>query len=555
MKWIKNRQIFLNEAKIRDVIFPRQVKEVTSVWGEKYLDYEEVTPTDKIEQGKWKLSEEDKNKVLGTFFQCDLQSVMDIFSKLPDKFAEVVEQSIDIDLITGEKHKVIATDFNFKKPSIDQIVIIYENIFRKINASETNATSMVQRDEKGKAVMDESGNVIRVEKEKGELVFANNLVNINTFITTYNACFPDAKVDEDTFKQRSIMNLRDLTTLNENEDYKIDFKIYDKDMYLKIDHNPKDILNMSISKFYSSCQHLYGGGYRQHVLGNVFDANSIPAFLIFETPIYWNKEIISEQLPVSRMMIRNIENFDSDSEPLLFFDRAYPDRMKDVFDEIIEKYTENKRGDRSKINTYYFMPDIDVNDEIRDPYMDRLNLKKLTYIGKNTKTLYLSKIGDWSKVKVDPNVKLKEVIIETSEIPESLLKINLNLDWIKFKYLNIKTLSNFDKLKTDSIAFEKCKFDTSILIDINNINPDIKKLQITSCDVTGKVDFSSFKNLEELQLIYTLDTIDEFFELTDNLTVKKLVISGDLIKNKECRNRLNAAKKRGIKIEIIGPVI
>ena len=69
MKYIKDRQKFLNEAKLRDVIFQRQAKEVSRVWGEKFLDYEEVTPTTKIKQGRWKLSDEDKNKVLGKFFQ------------------------------------------------------------------------------------------------------------------------------------------------------------------------------------------------------------------------------------------------------------------------------------------------------------------------------------------------------------------------------------------------------------------------------------------------------------------------------------------------------
>ena len=45
MKWIKDRNKFLNEAKLRDVIFARQAKEVSRIWGEKFLDYEEVTPT------------------------------------------------------------------------------------------------------------------------------------------------------------------------------------------------------------------------------------------------------------------------------------------------------------------------------------------------------------------------------------------------------------------------------------------------------------------------------------------------------------------------------
>ena len=67
MKWILDRNQFLNEAKLRDVIFSKQAKAVSETWGEKYLDYEEITPTDKIKQGKWKLSEEDFNEAKKEF--------------------------------------------------------------------------------------------------------------------------------------------------------------------------------------------------------------------------------------------------------------------------------------------------------------------------------------------------------------------------------------------------------------------------------------------------------------------------------------------------------
>jgi hypothetical protein len=313
---------------------------------------------------------------------------------------------------------------------------------------------------------------------------------------------------------------------------------------------------MSISKFYASCQHLYGGSYRDQVLGNVFDPNSIPAFLTFETPIFWNDEKISDQLPLSRMMIRNIETFDEKENAKIFFDRAYPDRMKSVFGEMLEKYTENKEtvSDRNGI-TYIFTPDVDVEDIIRDPYMDILRLERKPYIGRNTKTLYLNRMHDWSKVKIAPDAKIKELIIETTEIPEDLVKISLNPDWIKFKYLRINTLSNFDKVKTNSIAFDRCKLDTSVLSEMNNVNPDIKKLQIISCDLTGDLSFSEFKNLEELQVIYTLDTFSELKDLTENLGIKKLVISGDLVKDKESKEQINLVRKQGIKVEIIGPVI
>ena len=90
MKWLKDRNVFINEAKLRDVILPKQAEAVAQVWGAKYLDYEEITPTKKIQQGKWKLSEEDKYLVLNTFTNSDVNKIFSLLKELPDAFAEFV---------------------------------------------------------------------------------------------------------------------------------------------------------------------------------------------------------------------------------------------------------------------------------------------------------------------------------------------------------------------------------------------------------------------------------------------------------------------------------
>jgi hypothetical protein len=555
MKYIKDRQKFLNEAKIRDVILPRQAKAVISNWSEKYLDYEEVTPTTKIKQGKWKLSDEDKMNVLGKFFDCDMNEVYRVFTNLPDKLVEILALSIDDKLISNEKYRIILKDLNIKNPTIDQIVIIYDNVFRKLAITETQSAEMIQKDENGRPMRDESGDMIKIAKNPGDPIFSNNLVNINSFISDYNRCYPDSSVDNSIFQNGEISNLRSYAKIEENSEYKVDFEIFNKDLYLSITHNPKDILNMSISKFYASCQHLYGGGYRRQLLSNVFDPNSIPAFLTFETPIFWNDEKISDQLPLSRMMIRSIESFSSDSDEIkIFFDRAYPDRMKDIFNVIVTKYSENEQNVTDSA-TYMFSPDVDTSDSLSEPYMDRLGIRQVPYIGKNTKTLYLNRSQDWSRVKIAPDAKIKELVIETTDIPEDLSKVPLNPDWIKFKFLTIHSLNNFDKVKTDSIAFDKCKFNSKIFDDISSVNPNIKKLQIVSCDLEGQIDFSNLKNLEELHMIYTLDNIEELKDLSENLNVKKLVLSGDLIKDKECKKYINSLKQKGMRVEIVGPII
>ena len=158
MKWIKTRKTFLTEeAKIKDVILPRQAKEVTRVWGEKWLDLETIEPTENIKQGKWKLSDEDKIKVLGIFFQVNLPNIMQFFNGLPDKLCEVVKLSINLDLLKSEdKWSKILDNFDLKKPTINQISVLTNPIFRKIAVSESTADEIIVRDENGRPVMDET---------------------------------------------------------------------------------------------------------------------------------------------------------------------------------------------------------------------------------------------------------------------------------------------------------------------------------------------------------------------------------------------------------------
>ena len=320
MKWIKSRKSFIKEAKIGDLILPRQATEVRSVWGEKWLNMEEVDATDKIIQGTWKLSDEDKNRALGTFFNSNLTEVFETFKKLPDKFIEIITKSIKADLLPEEsriKFNNSLANFDLRTPSVDEIYLLYENIFRKLAVGETKATEVIQRDDSGKPIMGEDGRPLKIKKEVGEPIFTKNLVNINGFVDDYNNCYPENRVNYD-FTRGSVFNIRNAAGEDLSKGaYKIDFDLFKKDLYLSIVHNPKDILNMSISRFYASCQHLYTGGYRSMVLPNVFDPNSVPAFLKFDTPIYWKDEKISDQVPLCRMMVRNLEGFNDDVKNFL----------------------------------------------------------------------------------------------------------------------------------------------------------------------------------------------------------------------------------------------
>lgn len=567
MKWIKSRSRFINEAKIGDVINAEQASRVKEKWGAKFLDYEEVEPTDKIKQGRWKLSEEDKNEVLSAFFssgrtKVDIAEVQKSFSSIPDKFVEIMNLSLgNIASINAnnkglERAKEVLQEFDIKNPSIDEMVAIFEPVFRKLS-NETSKNEMMQKDEDGRPVMGEDGRPIKVAKEIGDPVFEKNFINLFSFAQNYNTYYPENQVDVTIFDNTSLANITNLAKEDINSDYKTSFKIFGRDIYLSISHNPKDILNMSISKFYTSCQHLYSGMYSTQVLSNVFDPNSIPAFLVFDTPIYNGDKMISEQLPLSRMIIRNIEGFDNKAETEIFFDRAYPDRMKeglygDVFGEIVTKYTGMKQTENVSRRTYTYTPDIAAQDieDVATPYMDRMELKKEKYIGVNTKKLYLNSTYDWSKVKVAPNAKIKELIIENPDLPSNLLEIDLDLEWIKFKFINIADLSGFNNLKSDSIAFDKCKITNDSVREFCT-GKQIKRLQLTSCDIDD-LDLSGL-SIDELQLLYTIDNSIE--SALGDAKFNKLVVSGDLMSNKENKDFLEALKRKGIEVKTTGLVI
>ncbi len=209
MKWIKSRKIFISEAKIGEVIFPKQAELVKRQWGEKFLERDEITPTDKIKQGSWKLSEEDKRAVLSVFFGANMEAVYKVFESLSEKFIEVIKNSIDINLLNdNQKNKwgSVISKFDIKSPSLDEITLLYENIFRKLSVNETLAAEVIQRDGTGKPVLGEDGKPLKIEKVAGDPIYSNNLVNINSFIADFNRCYPTSAVEPRSFSGGVVYN-------------------------------------------------------------------------------------------------------------------------------------------------------------------------------------------------------------------------------------------------------------------------------------------------------------------------------------------------------------
>jgi len=556
MKWILSRKTFLNEAKLRDVILPKQKEAVIDKWGEEFLDMEEIEVTPKIVQGKWTLTEADKREALGVFLMADIDQVYKIFEDLPEKFVEVFNKSIDLAML-DENGKKLFNNFDIKRPSVNQMGALTGSYFRKISVGETMAEEMIVRDDSGRPVMGEDGRPTKIGKQAGDVIFSKNLSNINTFVEDFNRCYPDSRIDASIFKSGPIARL----VSNSQEDfggdgYNVDIDIYGRDLHLFISHKAKDILNISISRFYSSCQHLYSGGQRNKLIGNVFDPNTCPAFLIFDAPIYNSSgELVNDVLPLSRMLIRSVENWDN-KDSKIFFDRAYPDRMQDVLERMVEKYSGNVMTyDEDKDGPYLFTPDLpqELTSKIIDPYMDKLNVRRHVLIGKNTKKLDLGGFIDWTKTKISPDAKIEDLTISTTRLPDNFFDIPLTLEWIKFKFINIFSLNNFEKMKSSKWGFDKCKLGKNVLQELVQNNPDIKSLQFVACDLRG-IDFSTLKGLNELHLIYTLEDF-KIIESLKDLGLKKLVVSGDLMSDAETKKTIQDLRKSGTNVEIKGPQI
>ena len=90
--------------------------------------------------------------------------------------------------------------------------------------------------------------------------------------------------------------------------------------------------------------------------------------------------------------------------------------------------------------------------------------------------------------------------------------------------------------------------------EIKSANPDLQKLSFISCDIP-KLDLSPFTELDELELLYTLDAGDNLEDVMKSTKVKTLRLSGDVLSEKENKKFIQDLKKSGTKVEIVGLVI
>ena len=109
-------------------------------------------------------------------------------------------------------------------------------------------------------------------------------------------------------------------------------------------------------------------------------------------------------------------------------------------------------------------------------------------------------------------------------------------------------MPKMDKFDCKSFAFDKCIFTNADLVNVVTANPEMEKLQLTSCEVED-LNLSGL-SINELQLIYT--TTQPLAEVLGDVKIKKLVISGDLLINKENEELVNNLRRSGLSVQVVG---
>lgn len=359
MNILKFNQFLLERMALKDELPKHHINAIKDIYGKsskKFLDMDVPSKTENIKEGKWVLSKEEKDYIIKLIFDdIDVSNVINGFKYCTTHLTKQFMTAFNASKIDK------SISFNLPNNAIDITVMLekfYGNNFYAINVKETKSTEKILRDSNGVPIT-KDGKIQKVSKNRDEIIFSKNKTSFTTFVDMYN----------DVFENEDIPN--PLDDYEVNEFYSRAKEILDMDMFknfnmeLYITSKPSDILNMSISRFYDSCQNLYNGEYNRQLLSNVFDNNMKVAYLIFNTPFTDKESNVNPITSVSRCIIRNVKG-------KLFFDQIYPyldnhfSKLQKTFFGIITKYT-GMKSDYTGGAYYYSIP-----DELDNPYLDSL---------------------------------------------------------------------------------------------------------------------------------------------------------------------------------------
>lgn len=226
-----------------------------------------------------------------------------------------------------------------------------------------------------------------------EYKISKNKSTLAKFFTYYNKLKGTNYSIDDDKKIKGIMSFLGDYESNLNN-------IKNDKLYLYISDKSYDKLNASLSKYYTSCQNIYDGEYKERLLANVFDPNTKIAYVISETPFIDMKGNKIDYSPLYRCLIR----YDETSGKIMF-DKSYPDSSRNPIHKIIEEYTDLRS---EKIATYAYK----VKEDLPKSYQDTLlSITDIDLSNEDIKKI-VKKAHPHSKIKV---VDKDEIIIDGHE--------------------------------------------------------------------------------------------------------------------------------------------
>jgi len=304
-------------------------------------------------------------------------------------------------------------------------------------------------------------------------IFSNNKSNLFTFVKSFNKAFPQYQIKLDEFlNDRIFVGLRE-PIMNFNENVK---DLNKAKLYLYITDKPADVLRMSVSNFYTSCQNMYTGLAKEQLLSNVFDENSKLSYLIFDTPYVDNQGNKHPFTPIARTIIRVGEN------NKIMFDVTYPEEMENSFYKIIEKYTQLK--DEGNVSDTYNYKAIGLPY----PYMDKYTMAiKDMPLNENPKAIALAKFL---------NIDLKYLKIAYENIDNEFIYYGYRYFVYTKNEANEEAL---DELRGDWQENEKILnlnfYDLVAVYKILDLKRVLRMLDYDSYDEMPILDFFKQKNI------------------------------------------------------------
>lgn len=337
-------------------------------------------------------------------------------------------------------------------------------------------------------------------------IWSNNKSNLYSFLVSLKRAFPDLYSylnPEAIANDKKLVGMR-MPILNYESNLS---KISEGKLYLYITDKPADILRMSVSDFYSSCQNIYSGGEHgteenKKLLSNVFDTNSKVAYLIFDSPYRDSHGNMHPFSPVARMIIRvNIKG-------KIMFDNVYPKSMTTEMEKIVTEKAglENvgKSGDlyhyrgvqglpspymdMYKLAAHYTPEEIEANPRVQ-------LLAKAQRVNPNQISIYAEDVfnveglGQYQVMTVgEAEEKIKDIILANTHY--LIGKYSLR-DLVKWHVINEKLLSEFFGRLQDRYMSNDNILDFLQNLNVDNLN-QLEKIDAPAYDkMLEKIDLGA----------------------------------------------------------------